>query len=95
MLQTEQARREHDVRTLSLAHEDLQGKLERKDIRIDALVGQVAGLEWQIKQLRMENANEREHTSEDDRRPSLKLHQGQLLPQHRSSRWCCPVGALS
>jgi septal ring factor EnvC (AmiA/AmiB activator) len=61
-LQTEQARREQDVRTLSLAHEDLQGKIERKDIRIDALVGQVAGLEWQIKQLRMENANERERT---------------------------------
>ena len=61
-LQTEQARREKDVRTLSLAHEDLQGKIERKDIRIDALVGQVAGLEWQIKQLRTENVNERERT---------------------------------
>ena len=61
-LQTEQTRREQDVRTLSLAHEDLQGKIERKDIRIDALVGQVAGLEWQIKQLRVENANERERT---------------------------------
>ena len=61
-LQTEQARREQDVRTLSLAHEDLQGKIERKDIRIDALVGQVSGLEWQIKQLRTENANERERT---------------------------------
>ena len=64
VLETEQTRREQDVRTLSLAHEDLQGKIERKDIRIEALVGQVEGLEWQLRQARSANQSERERTGQ-------------------------------
>ena len=64
VLETEQTRREQDVRTLSLAHEDLQAKIERKDIRIEALVGQVEGLEWQLRQARSENQSERERTGQ-------------------------------
>ena len=86
-LASAESRREQEARTFAVSHADSHGKLGRKETRVDALIGQIAGLDCRVRDLKADLRRERERTQQVQMDLERETERSAAAALPRCERW--------